>query len=53
MKATFLRLEDGRDIEIENITEILTGSKYYWLDFDTSPAYKLRTSEYRLMSVEA
>lgn len=53
MRAEFLRLEDGEYIELENVTEVFIGSKYYWLSFDKADSYKLKTDTFRLVSIEA
>lgn len=53
MRAEFMRLEDGEYIELENIVEIYIGGKYYWLSFEATASYKLKTNEFRLVSIEA
>lgn len=53
MTATFMKIKDGSFIEIEYITTLLTGAKWYWLEHNTGDTNKLPTAEFKLMSVEA
>ena len=53
MRAEFMRLEDGEYIELEDVLEVFLGGKYYWLSFEKVEPYKLRTDEFRLVSIEA
>lgn len=53
MRAEFLRLEDGEYIELEDVTEVFIGGKYYWLSFEKADGYKLGASKFRLISIEA
>lgn len=53
MSADFIRLADGEYITIEHLTGIFIGNKYYWLSFDKADDYKIMTSDFRLVSVDA
>lgn len=51
MKAEFIELESGKYVEIDEISELLIGSKFYWLMFDKFEPQKMLTSKFKLISV--
>lgn len=53
MKATFLDRKNGGYIEKDDLTGLMNGTKWYWLEFASGEQSKLPTSEYVLMDVEA
>ena len=53
MRAEFIRLEDGEYIELDTVTEVFIGGKFYWLSFEKAASYKLSADKFRLVSVEA
>lgn len=53
MKVTLLDRKNGGYVEKNNVSSLMNGSQWYWLEYANGEHEKLPTNEYQLMDVDA